>query len=226
MSQFQVVAVAALMVFALVFIISLFARLFVRRYLTPIARPALPQSILDGSTLVSFAMSLVFFVFGDKDVLVFLPFAAIAVATQLERTLVLQRWIVTALCVASLAGTAVWTREDLCRNQAVWTLAERVHASGVPTASIYAGWEWAAYYHFEDYARSVRPQPNTTFSDFFERWVAQRRRQAEYLIVHDPRPPAGEVWRIVDRYQYLSVFSRGTETFYAVKREQDSKSNE
>ncbi len=44
----------------------------------------------------------------------------------------------------------------------------------------------------------------------------RQRAQADYLIVHDPQPPAGEHWETVDRFQYFSVFSRGIETFYAV----------
>jgi hypothetical protein len=45
--------------------------------------------------------------------------------------------------------------------------------------------------------------------------MAARRAQAQYLIVHDLAPPPGQVWDTIDRYQYFSVFSPGTETFYA-----------
>jgi hypothetical protein len=41
--------------------------------------------------------------------------------------------------------------------------------------------------------------------------------------VHDPRPPASEFWKIVDRFHYFSVFSRGVETFYAVRRLDSSR---
>ncbi len=164
-------------------------------------------------------MAMAFFVFGDKDVLIFLPFAAIAVGKQLEPLLLANWRAVFVLCLGLLAGTAVWTREDLCRNQAIWTLAERVHASGEPADKIFAGWEWTGYYDFPEYARTVPPVASTTFTDFFERWVGQQRARADFLIVHDPRPPAGERWKTIDRYQYFSVFSRGTETFYAVRRE-------
>jgi hypothetical protein len=196
----------------------LFARLFARRYAVAANRPALREAVLDAATGVSLAMVLVFFVFGDKDVLVFLPFAAIAVGRQVESVLAAFRPAVVLVCLGLMAGTAIWTREDLCRNEAIWTLAERVRATGVPPEKIFAGWEWSGYYEFPQYTREVPPVASTTFTDFFERWLAGRKTQAKFLIVHDPRPPAGEHWQIVDRFRYFSVFSRGVETFYTVHR--------
>lgn len=195
-----------------------FARLFVRRYTVVANRPTLSEAVLDAATGVLLAMALVFFVFGDKDVLIFLPFAAIAVGRQVESVITAYRPAVVLVCLGLLAGTAIWTREDLCRNEAIWTLAERIHATGVPPEKIFSGWEWSGYYEFPKYVREVPPVATTTFSDFFVRWLAGRKAQAEYLIVHDPRPPAGESWKIVDRFRYFSVFSRGVETFYAVRR--------
>ena len=164
------------------------------------------------------AVALVFFVFGDKDVLIFLPLAAIAVAKQTEPVLLKHRRAVFVACLLLLAGSAVWTREDLLRNQAVWTLAERVHAGNVPSEKIYAGWEWYGFHHFDDYARAVPPVATTEFADFFGPWMDRQRAQAEYLIVHDPEPPPGERYETVGQFRYFSVFSRGFETFYAVKR--------
>jgi 4-amino-4-deoxy-L-arabinose transferase-like glycosyltransferase len=201
----------------------LFARLFARRYTVVGNRPTLSEAVLDAAMGVTLAMALVFFVFGDKDVLVFLPFAAIAVGRQLESVVTAYRRAVVFICLGLLAGTAIWTREDLCRNEAIWTLAERVHATGAPPEKIFAGWEWSGYYEFPKYIREVPPVASTTFTDFFERWLAGRKAQAEYLIVHDSRPPAGEFWEIVDRFRYFSVFSRGVETFYTVRRLDSSR---
>jgi len=196
----------------------LFAHFLARRYLVSANRPRLEQGLLDAATFVSLLMALVFFVFGDKDVLIFLPLAAIALGKQVEPVLLRHRRGVFAVCLLLLVGTAVWTREDLCRNQAVWTLAARLHASGVPSEDIFAGWEWYGYHHFEEYARSVPPVATTEFADFFGPWMDRQRAQADYLIVHDPEPPAGEHYEPVEQFQYFSVFSRGIETFYAVKR--------
>jgi Dolichyl-phosphate-mannose-protein mannosyltransferase len=197
---------------------ALFAHFFARRYLSADHRPRLEQGLLDAVSLVSLLMALVFFVFGDKDALIFLPLGAIAVAGQTEDLFVKHRRSVLTACVLLLVGSAVWTREDLCRNQAVWTLAARLHASGVPSEDIFAGWEWYGYYHFEDYTRVVPPVETTEFSDFFGRWMDLQRAKAEYLIVHAPEPPPGEHYDVVDQFRYFSVFSRGMETFYAVKR--------
>jgi hypothetical protein len=196
----------------------LFAHFFVHRYRNRANRPHLEQGLLDAATFVSLLMALVFFVFGDKDVLIFLPLAAITVGKQAESVLLAHRRSVFVACLLLLTGAAVWTREDLCRNQAVWTLAERVHSRGVSSEKIFAGWEWYGYHQFEEYVRAFPPSKTVEFANFFGPWMDRQRAQADYLIVHDPQPPAGEHWETVDRFQYFSVFSRGIETFYAVKK--------
>jgi hypothetical protein len=195
-----------------------FAHFFWRRYRQPENRPALGPGLLDAATAVSLAMALVFFVFGDKDVLIFLPLAAIAVGIQVEPLLLRYRRVVLGACVLLLAGSAVWTREDLCRNQAIWTLAARLHADGVPSQAIFAGWEWYGYNQFDDYARIFPADKTTEFADFFGPWMDRQREQAQYLIVHDPHPPGEDHDEIVGEFQYFSVFSRGVEKFYALKR--------
>jgi hypothetical protein len=207
----------------------LFAHFLARRYVVAANRPPLAPSMLDAMTFVSLLMALIFFVFGDKDVLIFLPLAAIAVGRQAEGVLLKHRWLVSGACLVMLTGSAVWTREDLCRNQAVWTLAERIHARDVPSEKIFAGWEWYSYYHFDEYARDVPPVATTEFKPFFGPWMDGQRAQADYLIVHllrqrdgkerfDPEPPAGERYEPVEQFTYFSIFSRGYETFYALKR--------
>jgi hypothetical protein len=196
-----------------------FAFVLMRRYFRETSRPrGLPEWFLDATTFFSLLLALVFFLIGDEYLLIFLPFSAIALGRGVEPVLVAWRRTVVMLCFLLLAGAAIWTREGLCRNEAIWTLAERLHARGIHTDEIFAGWEWAGFYHFDDYVRSSPPTATTTFADFFERWTGERRDRAQYLIVHDPRPPAGQNWETVDRFQYFSVFSRGTETFYAVHR--------
>ncbi len=209
----------------------LFAHFLARRYVVAANRPRLEEGMLDAATFMSLLMALIFFVFGDKDVLIFLPLAAIAVAKQAESVLTKHRRVVVVACLFMLAGTAVWTREDLCRNQAGWTMATRLHEGGVLSEKIFVGWEWYGYHHFADYARSVPPVATTEFADFFGPWMDRQRAQADYLIVRllpsrdgeerfDPEPPPGQKYEIVDQFRYFSVFSRGYETFCAVKRPQ------
>ena len=146
-----------------------FGHFLVRRYVLESERPSgLHEWFLDAASLFSLLLVLVFFLMGDEYLLIFLPYAAIAVGRQVEPVLLAWRRTVFIVCLALLAGAAVWTREGLCRNEAIWTLAERLHATGVPTDKIFAGWEWAGYYHFDDYARAAPPAATTTFADFFQ----------------------------------------------------------
>ena len=203
---------------------TLFAPRLLRRVLCVSDRPRdVAERMLDATALCLFLFMLMFFQLGDEYLLAFLPFVAIVIGRQLETTLLRWHGTFTAVCLILLIGAAVWTREELCRSEAIWTLAEQLHAQGIPTENIseypYGGWAWAGYYHFDDYAREVPPTAHSTFSDVFVRWVPQMRQRAEYWIVHDLQPPGGERWQTVDRLQYFSLFSRGRETFYAVRRE-------
>ena len=118
-----------------------------------------------------------------------------------------------------LIGAGVWTREELAHSEATWTLAERLHRSGISSNDIFADASWLFYWNFDDYFREVAPETFTGFSDVFNRWIPQRRAAARYRIVHELKPPADEKWVVLDRFRYFSVFSRGMETFYAVRRD-------
>ena len=89
------------------------------------------------------------FILGNEYLLVFLPFAAIAIGKQVEGALSAWRRTVLVLCLLLLAGAAVWTREGLCRNQAIWTLAERLHERGIATGR-FRRLGMGGYYHFDD----------------------------------------------------------------------------
>jgi 4-amino-4-deoxy-L-arabinose transferase-like glycosyltransferase len=198
---------------------ALFASILIQRDMLGSFRSReLGAWFLDATAFFLLGFLLVFYPLGDEYLLVLLPYVAIAIGKRLESQLLLWRVPLVFVSIALLVGGGVWTREGLCRNQAIWTLAERLHARGVPTQEIFAGWEWAGYYHFADYAETAPPGSTDTFADFFERWMGEFRARAVYLIVHDPHAPPGEKWETVDRFRYFSVFSRGTETFYAVRR--------
>jgi hypothetical protein len=198
---------------------ALLTRLIVRRYASADGRPqGAHEAILDGTTFGWLLQMLVFFQIGDEYLLVFLPYAAIATGRALRSALQQHARLVAAAGLFLLAGSAVWTREDLARHEAIWSLAEGLHDQGVPPERIFAGWEWAGYYRFDEYARATPPTAHVSFEDFFDRWVPQQRDRAECLIVHNPEPPPGDAWQLVARADYFSVFSRGRESFYAVRR--------
>jgi 4-amino-4-deoxy-L-arabinose transferase-like glycosyltransferase len=214
---------------------ALFARNFVARYFGPAppvdlkppfdstssARPGVTRSeaVLDLTTLFLLVQTVVFVQLWDEYLLVYLPYAAIAVSRQIQPVLRKQTWLVVGLCTVLLAGAGVWTREELCRSQAMWTLAQRVRQEGVAPRDIFCDWGWIFFWHFDEYTREVSPTDFTGYSDLFNRWVVEQKTRAPYRIVHEIPSAPGERWSVIDRYQYFSVFSRKTETFYAVHRE-------
>ncbi len=184
-----------------------------------------PEAVLDLTTLFLLAQTVIFVQLWDEYLLVYLPYAAVAVSRQVEPVLRKQAWIVVGLCAVLLAGAGVWTREELCRSQAMWTLAERLHQKGVPPREIFCEWGWIFFWHFDEYTREVSPTAFTGYSDLFNRWVLEQKARAPYRIVHDVSPPPGEHWSVIDHDQYFSIFSRKTETFYAIHRESGPTAN-
>ena len=180
------------------------------------------EQVLDWTMLFLLLLNLVFIQLWDQYLLVYIPYAAIVVGQQVESLLLRRRWLVTGLCVLLLVGAAIWTREDLAKRDAMWTLAERLRTTGVPPQQIYCDWQWLFYWGFENYVREGHLGPGAIYADLFgtEGWTFRNRQQAEYRIVNqwDVKSPPGETWEIVDRERYRSVYARGWETFYAVRR--------
>jgi hypothetical protein len=86
--------------------------------------------VLDFTALFLLAISLVFNQFTDNYLVPLVPYAAIAIGKPLEE-LLLARWrAIVACCLLLLAGAAIWTREDLAKDEALWTLSVRLHDKG------------------------------------------------------------------------------------------------
>jgi hypothetical protein len=136
--------------------------------------------------------------------------------------LVSRRWAVTACCFVLLAGSAIWTREDLAKGDVQWILAEQLRQSGVAPQDVASSWEWFAYWNFPEFVRREGKQASTEIPNFLgeEGWQGRNRHAAEYWIVHNPKPRAGssETWTIVGEADYFSFYARGRERFYAVRR--------
>jgi hypothetical protein len=208
---------------------ALIARVFVERYASlfsivpgPIPRPLPRELLLDLTSLFLLGCNLIFFQQWDSYQLPFLPLVAIVVAKRFEGLLLSQRGVVVGCCLVLLVGSAVWTREDLAKDDVQWTLAETLRESGVKPQKIASSWEWFAYWSFPDFVREEGKQAGTAIPKFLgeDGWQGRNRQAAEYWIVHDPRPPAGsnEKWTIVGEDSYFSVYARGRERFYAVRR--------
>jgi hypothetical protein len=126
-------------------------------------------------------------------------------------------------CLLLFAGAAIWTREDLAKDEALWTLSSRLAAQGIPPREIFSDWKWFFYWNFEDAAEEGFFHPSTSYAYFFDEWMPPYRDRAEYWVVHNMTPPPGERWEVVDTARYFSVYARGEETFYAVRRIREPK---
>jgi hypothetical protein len=208
---------------------ALFARVLVERYASliwnvpgPVPRPEPRELLLDLTALFLLGCNLIFFQQWDAYQLPFLPFLAIVLARRFEGLFVSLRVPVVLGCFILLIGSAIWTREDLAKDDVQWILAERLREEGVPPQNIASSWEWFAYWNFPDFVRQEGKRAQSSIPDFLgeDGWQGRNRQAAEYWIVHDPRPPAGsgETWTVIGEADYFSVFARRRERFYAVRR--------
>jgi hypothetical protein len=106
------------------------------------------------------------------------------------------------LCV--LAYTACWLRGKLERFEAIFTVADRIYATGVPAHEISAGYHWDGYHGaFDDWLAQSGALANPSayagphrVDKAYHRFVAERFRTASYLVVE---PSAALVIRVGGR---------------------------
>jgi Dolichyl-phosphate-mannose-protein mannosyltransferase len=208
---------------------ALLARAFLERYASLISRKsglvralAPRELLLDLTSLFLLACYLIFSQLWDVYLMSFLPLSAIVAGKRFEGVLISRRLTVAGCCFVLLVGSAIWTREELAKDDVQWTLAERLREGGVAPQNIASIWEWFAYWSFPEFVRVEGEKAGTTIPDFLgeDGWQGRNRKAAEYWIVHDPRPPAGsgETWTIVGKADYFSLYARGRERFYAIRR--------
>jgi hypothetical protein len=208
---------------------ALIARVFVERYASlisvlpgPVPAPAPRELLLDLTSLFLLGCNLIFFQQWDAYQLPFLPLVAIVLAKRYEGLMISRRLVVAGCCLLLLVGSAIWTREDLAKDEVQWVLAKRLRESGVQPQNIASSWEWFAYWSFPHFVRQEGKQAGTAIPNFLgeDGWQGRNRKAAEYWIVHDPQAPAGsgETWTGVGEADYFSVYARGRERFYAIRR--------
>jgi hypothetical protein len=208
---------------------ALIASVFVERYASvlsaapgPVPAPTPRELLLDLTSLFLLGCNLIFFQQWDSYQLPFLPLVAIVLAKRFEGLLVSWRLAVTACCLVLLAGSAIWTREDLAKGHVQWILAERLRESGIAPQNIASSWEWFAYWNFPEFVRKEGKEAATAIPKFLgeDGWQGRNREAAEFWVVHESRPPAGsnEKWTIVGEADYFSVYARRRERFYAIHR--------
>jgi len=208
---------------------ALFARVFLERYASVTNRkpgvlpPPEPRELLiDVTSLFLLAGYLIFSQLWDAYLMSFLPLTALVVGKRYENLLVSHRLAVSCCCLLLLAGSAIWTREELAKDEAQWVLADRLRETGVDPRDIASSWEWFAYWSFPDFVKQEGKRAGSSIPRFLgeDGWQGRNRQTAEYWIVHDPRPPAGshETWTVLGEVRYFSVYARGREHFYAIRR--------
>ena len=95
------------------------------------------------------------------------------------------------MCSALLGVTfAIWMRGDYNRQEAVWQACDEIHSAGVEAIKIRGSLHWVEYHGaFDDWLAQLqsdaRPEdysgPYRLHNPFYA-WVAQRQRDAPYII--------------------------------------------
>jgi hypothetical protein len=197
-----------------------FARIVAARYAGSLRARLVPADlVLDLTTLFSLGFTLGFNQFIDRYLLIYMPYVAIVVAKHLESALLTWRRAVIVCCGLSLICSAVWTREDIAKDEALWTLSKRLRVEGIPPEQIFSDWKWLFYWQFEDYVHAGHVTDASTYADLFgESWLGRNREAAKYRVVQNLTPPRGETWAIIGQTKYFSLYGCRWETYYAVRR--------
>ena len=119
-------------------------------------------------------------------------------------------WACCAVWLCTLAYTACWLRGKLERYDALFTLADRIHASGVPARDISAGYHWDGYHGaFDDWlaGSDARQDPRPyvgphRIDKAYHRFIAERHGSATYRVGADEADPTEPGWRVIDRATY------------------------
>ena len=202
---------------------ALFTRIIVARWARASIKKLSPADLLlDFTFLFLLALNLLFSQIFDSYLLVYLIYAAIVIGKRLEGRLLDWNGAVICCCVLLFVGDAIWTREELAKTEAQWTLAEKLRETGVPPEQIACDWPWLFYWGFEDRVHHGRITINDPYTALFgdQGWLLTNHRAAPYWIVnrHDLPAPPGETRTIIDQVRYFSVYARGWENFYTIHR--------
>jgi len=200
---------------------TLYAYILVLRYSTPHSWGRVPPSerLLDLCTLFLLAEHLIYYTFGDRYLLGFLPFVLIAVGRYLGSCLNRWRIAMTIVCLAMLVISAVWTRGLMAAAEAKWMAAESIRLAGVEPRHIFGSREWNHYHGvYDDYMAEIGDSIKLDSNeDFWLRFYPQRREHSQFLIVASVRPPLNEKWELVREVPYRDSLFRLQHT-YVVKR--------
>lgn len=188
----------------------LFARIFVLRYRRTDWRGIPPaERLLDWTTLFLFVLMLPFFQFGDRYMMVLLPFGLIVLGRYLQSWLTRYQVAACLVCLVVLIASAIWTRDVIAHEEALWRGAEYLREQGVAPNEITAFWAWNSYHGlFDDYLKEIGYAPLTDLEDYFNNWIPAWSNRTGYLVT-DPGDRTKEKNRIlVTQIPYSDAFFR------------------
>ncbi len=175
------------------------------------------EKLVDLVTLFLLIQHLLFFAFGDEYILVFLPYAILALGRCFR-----EKWkpfsdLLFASCLLILFGAALWTRLILSREEVYWQGAELAVRAGASPREVLGYGGWNAYYDFENFVADGRNNDIQNLGEFFVRWDAERRKHAKYFFIATLEAPIGR-WTTIGHSEYRNINLRKVRVF-VVKRE-------
>jgi hypothetical protein len=183
------------------------AYVFVIRYLRRWAGLGPGERLLDLVTLCLLVLQLLYLQFGDRYLLVFLPYALIVAGYHLRDELSRRKTIVAVVCLGMLSLWAMWTRGALTEAEALWRGGEMARAAGIAPRQINGEWAWNCYYTFQDYMASISHRRMVSLDDW-GRWLKEGEEQAQFLVRSEAGAPIGQGWQVAARIPYQDAFFR------------------
>jgi len=153
----------------------------------------------------------------DTYVVPFVPLLIFALARELRHL----PWLKASVCVsalllfASLAYSACWLRGRLESATALWSLADRILALGVPADRIAGGYHWDGYHGaFDDWLAESKAMQNLPayvghykVEKAYRSFVARRYDSATYRFT-DGHSPVEPGWRPIDQASFRDSLFR------------------
>jgi|CXWL01.1.fsa_nt_gi 4-amino-4-deoxy-L-arabinose transferase-like glycosyltransferase len=189
----------------------LYGYIFVLRYCNNLDFKSLLRqvSLLDWVTAFLLLEQLLFRKFGDRYLLVFLPYVCITVGQYLGLWLNRTRVVAGTACLVMLCASGLWSRGLFEKEESVWKGAQSLLSSGVAPAEIYGSHVWNCYHGMvDDYLTSLGASKMQSTQGFWNQWVPNRRKTARYMIVDSSVAPSGGSWKIVDDVPYRGMTLR------------------
>jgi hypothetical protein len=147
--------------------------------------------------------NLLYFQFGDRYTIVFLPFVLWVVGRTAGRWSGWTRAAVLAGSAYALSWGARWTLGRLDMHTAVFSLGDLALARGAAPRDVSATWPWQNFHGaFDDWVGQVRGRPYADTGELWG-WLGKRNGLARYVVTEsEPRGGTAVVgvrtWRDMD----------------------------